>query len=312
MNKQGRDGIGWCDYTWNPITGCLHGCEYCYARKIAERFGGYSKRSAIEYGNTYTAYSSNAIICKLDVPLLKDTPRGEQIAPFPFGFDPTFYKYRLGEPAKVKIPSKIFVCSMADLFGEWIPDEWIKEVFEACEAAPQHSYIFLTKNPERYGKLNGKNHRYDWSFVKENWWFGMTITGNGDIDKLRHLPYGHTNTFISIEPLQGNIDLNFYLPKESTKYKCSYCGHLANYYSSHCQHCNKEDGYSGSFRKHPINWVIIGQETGNKAKPTKPEWVQSIIDQSRVAGVPVFVKSPLFRQFPIQEWPEGLRKEIRI
>ena len=36
MNKT---KIDWADMTWNPVTGCLHGCEYCYARKIANRFG---------------------------------------------------------------------------------------------------------------------------------------------------------------------------------------------------------------------------------------------------------------------------------
>jgi protein gp37 len=42
---------------------------------------------------------------------------------------------------------------MADLFGEWVPDEWIKEVFRACEEAPQHRYLFLTKNPERLNQI---------------------------------------------------------------------------------------------------------------------------------------------------------------
>lgn len=39
MNKT---KIDWCDSTWNPVTGCLHGCEYCYARDIAHRFGGWN------------------------------------------------------------------------------------------------------------------------------------------------------------------------------------------------------------------------------------------------------------------------------
>ena len=36
-----KSNIEWCDSTWNPVTGCKHGCEYCYARRIAARFGGY-------------------------------------------------------------------------------------------------------------------------------------------------------------------------------------------------------------------------------------------------------------------------------
>jgi protein gp37 len=39
MNKQGPNGIGWCDYTWNPVTGCKHGCPYCYAKAAYDRFG---------------------------------------------------------------------------------------------------------------------------------------------------------------------------------------------------------------------------------------------------------------------------------
>jgi protein gp37 len=53
-------------------------------------------------------------------------------------------------PAQKKKPANISVCSMADLFEEWVPDEWIKEVLAACAAAPWHNYMFLTKNPERY------------------------------------------------------------------------------------------------------------------------------------------------------------------
>ncbi|MCL2461960.1 MAG: phage Gp37/Gp68 family protein, partial [Defluviitaleaceae bacterium] len=74
-------------------------------------------------------------------------------APYPFYFKPTFHRYRLGEPARMKKPKNIFVCSMADMFGDWVPDEWIKAVFEACEAIPRHRYLFLTKNPARYKAL---------------------------------------------------------------------------------------------------------------------------------------------------------------
>ena len=35
MNKT---DISWCDFTWNPVTGCKRGCAYCYARKIHNRF----------------------------------------------------------------------------------------------------------------------------------------------------------------------------------------------------------------------------------------------------------------------------------
>lgn len=40
MNKQGEGKIDWCDYSWNPISGCLHNCSYCYMQRMEKRFPG--------------------------------------------------------------------------------------------------------------------------------------------------------------------------------------------------------------------------------------------------------------------------------
>jgi len=119
---------------------------------------------------------------------------GDTNIPFSFGFDPTIYRNRLDDPSKIKKPQTIFVCSMADLFGEWVPDEWIQEVFKACEKAPQHRYLFLTKNPKRLcsllnvGLLPKQN----------NFWFGSTITDHAG---KRFQGRFADKTFISIEPI---------------------------------------------------------------------------------------------------------------
>lgn len=70
--------------------------------------------------------------------------------PYPKGFAPTYHAYTMDYPEKRKTPARIFVSSMGDLFGEWVPDIWIEDVFAACKRAPQHTYLFLTKNPQRY------------------------------------------------------------------------------------------------------------------------------------------------------------------
>ena len=94
-------------------------------------------------------------IVVLDKPLKTMTAAGNVVnAPYPFGFTPTFHRYRLGDPARKQRPRNIFVCSMADLFGAWVPTKWIVEVLDACLAAPQHNYLFLTKNPRRYTELD--------------------------------------------------------------------------------------------------------------------------------------------------------------
>lgn len=188
--------IEWCDSTWNPVTGCCHECEYCYARKIAKRFGGASET---DYeGDCIWRTDAEGTLHDLDYPV-DATDMGLKKTPYPFKFDPTFHRYRLKQPKGWKKPQNIFVCSMGDLFGEWVPDEWIDEVFKGCEEAPQHNYLFLTKNPGRYIMLEktGKlPHR-------GNMWFGSTVTGPHDFylwmrDVLAHW-------FLSVEPIHAPL-----------------------------------------------------------------------------------------------------------
>ena len=167
--------IDWCDASWNPVTGCLHDCQYCYAKRIAERFSTEQK-----YKRPYEPV--------LPVPTRRVRTKPE---PYPYGFKPTFHRYRLDEPQHWKKPRNIFVCSMADLFGDWVPDEWIEQVFKACEKAPQHRYLFLTKNPKRYMELKLKGK------LPKQHWYGTSVTRKDDRD---FFAPGY-NTFISIEPI---------------------------------------------------------------------------------------------------------------
>ena len=175
MNKT---KIDWCDSTWNPATGCLHGCEYCYARGIATRFGG-------------NALGINHV---LNDPFVA---RGKA-QPYPFGFVPTFHRYRLNDYIGKK-GRNIFVCSMADLFGSWVPDSWIEEVFAACEKVPQHNYLFLTKNYRRYGEFEVPR--------KENMWYGVSVTRESQMDSY-DVFFSTAHTFASIEPILEDLKPN--------------------------------------------------------------------------------------------------------
>jgi protein gp37 len=85
---------------------------------------------------------------------------------------------------------------MADLFGAWVPDDWIGAVFETVGSCPRHTFQFLTKNPARYATLD----------LPENAWYGTTVdraAALGQIDTLRALD---RTTFVSFEPLVEAID----------------------------------------------------------------------------------------------------------
>ena len=195
--------IDWCDSTWNPVTGCLHGCEYCYARDMARRFGGWMDSDGDIHHDTIL--KDDSLIRVLEEPLHKtiEQKNGECKwikAPYPYDFIPTFYHYKLEEPLKWKKGRNIFVCSMADLFGRWVPDNWIEEVFKACEKAPQHNYLFLTKSLLRYIELINNSIL---GKAGNNMWFGYSFTRNDDI---RWWNENH-NIFVSIEPILEPVDI---------------------------------------------------------------------------------------------------------
>jgi len=195
MNKT---SIDWCDFSWNPVTGCRRGCPYCYARAMARRFTGDIRINLADPQIT-AQDGPEGKVYTLAAPFKNG--RGKTVL-FPAGFEPTFHEYRLADIQKKKKPATIFVCSMADLFAPSIPDEWIARVFEAAKAAPWHNYLFLTKYPRRYcdlanaGKLPTRREH-------PNFWYGTTVTKAGDIFFGEAITF---NTFLSIEPISGSMD----------------------------------------------------------------------------------------------------------
>lgn len=265
MNKSSTE---YCDFTFNPITGCLRNCEYCHTLPLLRLLSG-------------------------DVRINKGSPqitritRDLYILPKPFhnecgstnhapaGTTPTLHEYRLPMPAQKKKPANIFVCSMADLFGEWVPDEWIRRVFEACQAAPQHNYLFLTKNPTRYCKIANAG----WLPESENFWYGTTVTMNGEPFFDGGKKY---NSFISAEPLLGELDI-IAVPYINAK------------------------------------WVILGAETGMRRSKVSPErrWMQKITEDCRKLAIPLFMRSNTetitsWGYQIVQEFPQKLNRDPEV
>lgn len=107
-----RSKIEWTDYTWNPITGCSHGCHYCYARRMAQRHKGRHGYDALH------------------------------------PFKPTFHEDRLNEPYLRNKPSKIFTVSMGEMFGSDVPCGWVHKVMTVIRRNPRHTFQLLTKQPQ--------------------------------------------------------------------------------------------------------------------------------------------------------------------
>lgn len=158
-----NENIDWACWSWNPVTGCRHGCPYCYARDIAMRF-------------------------------------------YPEKFEPTFHPERLTAPRDTRPDLNagtagrlVFVCSMADLFGAWIPDAWIRAVMIEVRRAPDWTFLFLTKNPSRLPEIQ-------WP---ENAWAGATIDRQARaIPTLEALARTKAAVrFISAEPLLEPLTL---------------------------------------------------------------------------------------------------------
>jgi protein gp37 len=124
--------------------------------------------------------------------------KGERI---PFGYDPTFYPHRLENPLKKKRPSKIFVCDCGDLWGDWVPDEWIERVLDVMRKASWHVFQCLTKNPERYLKFDLPN----------NSWVGTTVTCDKDYGRALIMKKVRAPIrFLSIEPLLGEVSFDLH------------------------------------------------------------------------------------------------------
>ncbi len=164
----GASTIEWTEATWNPVTGCTKvspGCAHCYAESFAERFRGVP-------GHAY-----------------------EQ------GFDFKLWPQRMEIPLRWTRPRLVFVNSMSDLFHEYVPIEYLKQVFEVMAKAEWHTFQVLTKRHER---LAAVAHQLEWP---PNVWIGVSIENRRFVHRADYLRrVSAAVRFISAEPLLGHLE----------------------------------------------------------------------------------------------------------
>lgn len=266
-----KSKIDWCSHTWNPVTGCKHGCDYCYARRFIQRFQPHAtERPEVDKESGATGIlneKGGCFILSRPTRLVDECSKYVRSTPYPKGFAPTFHAYTMNYPEKRIIPSRIFVSSMGDLFGDWVPDTWIDAVFDACKRAPQHIYLFLTKNPNRYCKLANSGKLP----AEKNFWYGTSVTHKGDLFFNGSVIY---NTFLSIEPLMEDLEADI-----------------------------------GSFGG--VRWIIVGAMTGPGSKKYQPrrEWVENIVEAAKLTQAAVFMKENIANVWGhdlIREYPKEM------
>lgn len=144
----------------------------------------------------------------------------------------------------------IFVNSMSDLFHRAVPHGFIDQVFDTMEAADHHIYQVLTKRSPLMRDYLAQ--RYKTSAVPGHIWCGVSVEDTDSMARIRHLRQAPVSVrFLSIEPLLGPLP-----------------------------HLILDD----------ISWVIVGGESGPRARPIRPEWVTDIRDQCLKNGTPFFFK----------------------
>lgn len=226
--------IPWTDATWNPVTGCTKtspGCANCYIERTPP-----FRMAGRKFVNGTT---------------------GVQLHP-----------ERLDKPLHWRKPRRIFVCSLADLFHEDVPDKFIFDVFLTMAKAPQHTFQVLTKRPERardwFASFREIKSSEPWEqdatwlrltgtpiagWPLPNLWLGVTIENarfNYRADILREIPAAVR--FISAEPLLWSL---VDLPPGGFRFPLDLTG---------------------------IDWLIAGAESGPKARPMDEDWVRELRD----------------------------------
>lgn len=298
--------IEWCDSSWNPWIGCTKvgpGCDNCYAeadfdlRKHRAKWGPGNPRSRTSPANWKKPLQWNA---QPFSECMKCGWRGElrdaEIVKNPPGFHPPVDSASLcpgcHHPMLKAARRRVFCASLADVFDNEVPEQWRRDLFDLIRASPNLDWLLLTKRIGNAQRLFDDAHMdppdggsgYDWP---ANVSLGATICNQPEADRdiIKLLQVPARVRFLSMEPLLGPVDL--------TAVGSSRLGLNA-----------LTAGWAEQVYAEPrIHWVIVGGESGPKARPMHLDWVRSLRDQCATAGVPF-----LFKQWG-EWWPNCILKE---
>lgn len=257
--------IEWTDATWNPTRGCRKvspGCKFCYAETFAERF------------------------------------RGVAGHPYEDGFDPRMVPDQLGLPLAWKKPRRVFVDSMSDLFMVDVPFAYIAGVFAIMAAARGHTFQVLTKRakqvPEFFAWMERKGREYSNGVaghafdclsaykpdLAEAAWLSLSLSDRGIALRKAGAnwpwPLPNVHLGVSVE------DRPYGLPRIDALREAPAALRFLSIEPL------LED--LGPLDLRGIGWVIVGGESGGRARECDVAAVRNVVQQCRAQRVPVFVK----------------------
>lgn len=291
-NDMNKTKISWCDSTLNFWEGCTkvsEGCANCYAEARDRRFTG-GKHWGVGAPRRKSLHAVKQALAMNRLPWICDScgtackerqchicPPGSEIFHLP---DVPFWHRR-----------RVFSLSLADWLDDEVPTGWLAEMMDTIQKCSEVTWILCTKRPELFFERMDRVVRFvektdgyrltEWETLRqlpENV-IVLTSVENQDqadarVPALLKIPAAWHG--LSLEPLLGPVDVTQICADESMG--CTY---------------NALTGigdWSKDIQAAPLDWLIIGGESGPKARPCNVDWIRGIVRQGESAGVPVFVK----------------------
>lgn len=245
--------IEWCNKVWNPVTGCTKVSAGCK--------------------NCYAETIANRFW------------KARQFT------DVKYHEDRLKIPFSWKKPQRIFVNSMSDLFHKDVPDEFILRVFKMMSKCDWHTFLVLTKRPERMNNFMGFYWNETNSPTINNIWLGVSVENQKTADERIPILLNTSAAirFVSYEPALELVNLEAYLREIIS-------GSYIN------------DKWVSAIEVPKLDWIICGGESGYNARPFNPQWARQLLSQCRIAGIKFFMKqidkkTPIPDDLMIREFP---------
>jgi protein gp37 len=276
-----KTNIEWADASWNPWHGCIKvspGCRFCYMYREKKMYGQdptVVSRSKTTFEDPLkwkrrwhraieTLLGANNYLWQQDRHANLDAREilielAHQVA-----IDPQ--------------PKFIFTCSWSDFFITEA-DAWRAEAWKIIRQTPEFTYLILTKRPDRIARCLPA----DWGTGYPNVWLGTSAENQKYADQRipELLKVPAVKRFVSLEPLLGPILLD---NGETSWLTCT-----GEDYSENDNYCCDLFAECGR-HFHGIDWVIVGGESGNVARPMEKQWALDIREQCEHAGVDFFFK----------------------